>query len=402
MKYRPIKKILLIGALFGGVAVASDLPDCPSDTGDYWHNCFSAFTWENGDKYVGEWENNKIQGQGTMTRLDGTVEEGIWKDNEFQYANIVSVDSESTSNLPKCPSDTGTLWNNCFGTFTYDDGNKYVGEWKDNNRGGQGTYTYADDGRVKEGTWKDNKLNGQGTLTHTNGHKYVGGWLDGRYFGQGTLTYADWYGQKDYVGKFKNSLEHGQGTKTWLNGDKYVGEWNEGSMAGQGTYTWEIGRKYVGQFKDGDRSGQGTFTWENGDKYVGEFRNNNINGQGTFTYEDGRVVKGLWEDNEFLGTKAELERAENERIAKEQQEENERIAKVQQAIAELERAENARIAKEQQEELLRQKKLELYYACILDKGSDVDMTVSLIEEAVMATCKSIANNPSFTEDLKYN
>ena len=57
---------------------------------------------------------------------------------------------------------------------------------------------------------------------------------------------------------------------------------------------------------------------------------------------------------------------------------------------------------EQQEELLRQKKLELYYACILDKGSDVDMTVSLLEEAVIATCKSISNNPSFTEDLKYN
>jgi hypothetical protein len=38
------------------------------------------------------------------------------------------------------------------GTNTYADGEKYVGEYKDDNRHGQGTYTYAD-GRIEEGIW---------------------------------------------------------------------------------------------------------------------------------------------------------------------------------------------------------------------------------------------------------
>ena len=46
---------------------------------------------------------------------------------------------------------------NGYGTYTWPDGEKYVGEWTDNNMNGQGTYTYADD-RIKRGIWKNNKF----------------------------------------------------------------------------------------------------------------------------------------------------------------------------------------------------------------------------------------------------
>ena len=39
------------------------------------------------------------------------------------------------------------------GTFTFDSGSKYVGEWKDGKKYGQGTYTYVD-GRTESGYWK--------------------------------------------------------------------------------------------------------------------------------------------------------------------------------------------------------------------------------------------------------
>ena len=45
------------------------------------------------------------------------------------------------SDLPPCPS--SGYFHNCFGTKTYADGNKYVGEFKDNEFNGQGTYSYA-------------------------------------------------------------------------------------------------------------------------------------------------------------------------------------------------------------------------------------------------------------------
>ena len=38
------------------------------------------------------------------------------------------------------------------------------------------------------GEWKDVKKHGQGTETWSNGEKYVGEFKDGKYNGQGTLT----------------------------------------------------------------------------------------------------------------------------------------------------------------------------------------------------------------------
>ena len=46
--------------------------------------------------------------------------------------------------------------NNGYGTYTYANGSKYVGEWKDGKENGQGTYTW-----VSGNTW-------------LNGNKYVG------------------------------------------------------------------------------------------------------------------------------------------------------------------------------------------------------------------------------------
>ena len=48
---------------------------------------------------------------------------------------------------------------NGFGTYTYIDGRTYRGEWKDDQYNGQGTMTYAD-GRVESGRWKDGKFLG--------------------------------------------------------------------------------------------------------------------------------------------------------------------------------------------------------------------------------------------------
>ena len=56
---------------------------------------------------------------------------------------------------------------NGYGTFTFSDWRKYVGESKDNKKHGQGTYTWI------------------------IGSKYVGQWEYGVQHGQGTLIYAD-------------------------------------------------------------------------------------------------------------------------------------------------------------------------------------------------------------------
>ena len=83
MKNLSLTLCLVIVALFGSVGgvFASDLPRCPSS--GYFDKCFGTWTFEDGDKYVGEWKDDKYHGQGTYAYADGTVEEGIWKEGEF-------------------------------------------------------------------------------------------------------------------------------------------------------------------------------------------------------------------------------------------------------------------------------------------------------------------------------
>ncbi len=256
------------------------------------------------------------------------------------------------SDLPPCLGSSSNYWTNCFGTFNYSDGAKYVGEFKDNKRNGQGTFTYAD-GAKYIGDYKDNKRNGQGTFTHPDGAKYVGEWTDEKrdgygamYASNGTVTnkgiwandkfvrstqatvisgsaYAqsklspcsgtntsDWIncfgtyttakGNK-YVGEFKKGKFNGQGTYTFASGDKYVGEFKDGQRNGQGTFTFASGDKFVGEYKDGQRNGQGTYTFADGDKYVGDFKDGNFNGQGTMYASNGTVTnQGIWENDKFV------------------------------------------------------------------------------------------------------
>ena len=54
--------------------------------------------------------------------------------------------------LPPCPA--SGYFHNCFGTYTFSTGDKYVGEFKDGKYNGQGTYTHANGG-IKEGIWKN-------------------------------------------------------------------------------------------------------------------------------------------------------------------------------------------------------------------------------------------------------
>ena len=45
--------------------------------------------------------------------------------------------------------------------------------------------------QLQFGDWKNDKNHGQGTYTFANGDKYVGGYKNGERNGQGTYTFAD-------------------------------------------------------------------------------------------------------------------------------------------------------------------------------------------------------------------
>ena len=153
--------------------------------------------------------------------------------------------------LPLCPKDQNARHHNCWGTYTYRSGNKYVGEFM------------------------DDKMHGRGTYTRTNGEKYMG--------------------------DFKDNVNHGQGTYTNINGEKYVGEFKDGKYHGQGTITFAVGDKYVGEHKDGKMHGQGTYTFAQGHGYQGQWIDGKPHGKGRQTYADGRQPdEGVFENGKFV------------------------------------------------------------------------------------------------------
>ena len=73
--------------------------------------------------------------------------------------------------------------------------------------------------------------NGQGTYRWESGDEYVGEWKDGKRHGLGTYTYAsgEFAGDK-YVGEWKDSNQHGQGTYTFADGTVEKGIWENGEL----------------------------------------------------------------------------------------------------------------------------------------------------------------------------
>jgi len=115
------------------------------------------FRWfGNGDeekdgKYVGDIENGEPIGQGTFTWSDGEKYVGEFKDGKKHGQ----------------------------GTLTSPDGDKYVGKFRNGKKHGQGTFSLSGS-KIYEGKWKNGKFNGKGTFIFSNGNKGVGEFRDNK------------------------------------------------------------------------------------------------------------------------------------------------------------------------------------------------------------------------------
>jgi len=127
-----------------------------------------------GNKYVGELNNGKPHGKGTMSYTDGNKYVGEWKNGElhgkgtyyspegFRFVSEFRNDEpygQFTVYIPDGTIIVGDAKDEMkIATITFPDGNIYIGELNDDfERHGQGKMTYSN-GTTKEGIWKEDEF----------------------------------------------------------------------------------------------------------------------------------------------------------------------------------------------------------------------------------------------------
>lgn len=214
------------------------------------------------------------------------------------------------------------------GILYFSNGDKYLGQWKQQYREGKGKLIFHK-GDVYVGHFRKNKFHGIGEMQFANGAHYKGEWLENQPHGEGTFKYED---RKVYVGAFEKGKRHGKGKIILPNGESLEGNWVHGESniqgrklqnppvfaaslpdvdnlpncnkqvcdSGMGKYIYDDGSIYIGQFRNGEPVGKGKCYYANGDVYEGQWSIHSPNGEGVMHYQNGRKVGARWELGKFV------------------------------------------------------------------------------------------------------
>jgi radial spoke head protein 1 len=144
-----------------------------------------------GDTYEGRYEENRKHGFGKMTyksKAGGDDDEDPQDENAPPRGGtcLGNFSAGSRGCLPdehpdQVPSD---------GTFTYINGDVYVGQWKAGKKHGMGSYTYAKDNTKLVGQWENGKII-SGKWVFPNGTFYSGKFRYNKPFGKGVWVFAN-------------------------------------------------------------------------------------------------------------------------------------------------------------------------------------------------------------------
>ena len=268
---------LLLVTLWPDGQAQSSLPRCPADKPVFqWTDCVASitfpdgeeffgeyqdgkrngmgrYTFKDGGQYVGQWRDGKRDGEGIRYKPDGTIQSsGLWKDGAFdsgreieksrypfnapRYPIVSDVDPGATnlvmsasigflsdqqqSSLPRCASpQLPQQWTDCYGTETYPNGAKYVGEWHGGQRDGYGVMTFPD-GTIFTGEFESGNREGKGSLAYKNGTVFFG------------------YFERDAASSI--------GMFVYPNGQRYIGEVKDLYPP----YQKSVSQRYFGEYSD--------------------------------------------------------------------------------------------------------------------------------------------------------
>lgn len=151
---------------------------------------YGKYIYTNKSVYEGEWLDNKRHGEGTYTDKNGTIQSGKWENDELVQRNNHEENKTPEELIAKPVSNykinEDDYNRNCVlefcdggvGYYTYKDGSKWVGEFKEGKPQGSGTCYYSNGDRY-EGEWQRNLPQGKGIMYLKTGEVYGGKWENG-------------------------------------------------------------------------------------------------------------------------------------------------------------------------------------------------------------------------------
>lgn len=192
---------------------------------------YGVYIYADGDKYEGEWREDKRHGRGTVIYAapDGGVAEkyeGDWVDGTcLSVCSFVRLVLFCVYMLTVCVSMNPTGKMHGTGKYFYADGGVYEGEWVDGKVCCSLIFLVV----LRLFSMKLLQMHGKGAYVFPNGNRYEGEWANDMKAGYGILFYVN--GER-YEGYWRDDKAHGRGTLTYAHGDKYVGEWAGGKKHG--------------------------------------------------------------------------------------------------------------------------------------------------------------------------
>lgn len=193
-------------------------------------------TYVNGDVYLGEWNQDNATGTGKYTFVDGSEYEGHFENGYFSgQGKFTDVDGNYYDGtwFKNMKNGSGIRYINGHTMIVEYKNNQLVSEKQvddDNKMNDNSTIVMSNQSNKNEAA-KLKNCNTEycdqtkGTYIYQDGSVYTGDFIQGDGEGMGQCVYAN---KDNYVGQWKNNAPHGLGTMTFNNGSALTAIWNNG------------------------------------------------------------------------------------------------------------------------------------------------------------------------------
>ena len=149
------------------------------------------------------------------------------------------------------------------------------------------------------------------TVEEKNGNKYIGEIKDNKKDGYGIYYFYNSDEYERYAGFWKDDKKYSKGTMFYKNGSIYIGYWKNDLREGKGEIYFKTGEKFYGHFEKDKKNGKGIFYSKDYNSiYLGSYKNDLKDGKGiTYYQKSNKISKEIWDKGIIVS--CEMEKNKN-------------------------------------------------------------------------------------------